>query len=94
MEQYLREKRSVKCDMIEKLSLNFKIELPGFDWSKNVGNDFIGASFGVKIVNFVELHLCKLIHGMPCRRRIHKAQTRPVRPQRNTACNARSTCFR
>ena len=62
MEHYLREKRSVKCDMIEKLSLNFKIELPGFDWSKNVGNDFIGASFGVKIVNFVELHMCKFIN--------------------------------
>ena len=58
MEPYLRAKRSVKCNMIEKLTFNIKIDLPGFDWSKEVGIDAVGASFGVKVVNYVELHLC------------------------------------
>ena len=57
-ESLLRAKRSAKCNLIEALTLDIKIELPGFDWSKDVGNDFIGSNFGVKIVNYVRLHLC------------------------------------
>ena len=54
-----RAKRSEQCNEIEKLTLKKTLEFKGFDWSKNVGNDAIGASFGVKAVNYAHMELCK-----------------------------------
>ena len=54
----LRKKRSILCNLIDELTLDYRIDFPGFDWSKKVGNDFIGASFGVKMINFAHMHLC------------------------------------
>ena len=47
------------CNEIERLTFEKRIEFRGFDWSKEVGNDAIGANFGAKAVNYAEMSLCK-----------------------------------
>lgn len=49
-----RTKRGL-MDFLQKLS--FRLELPSINWKKQVGNNQIGASMGIKAVNRVELRL-------------------------------------
>lgn len=39
--------------------LDFKLEAPSVDWQKRVGSDAIGGSFGVLMLNFLHLQICK-----------------------------------
>ena len=44
----------VKRDVFEKVLFQFKVELPKYEWSRELGNSKIGASFGVKFQNSIE----------------------------------------
>ena len=41
--------------------LDYKLAAPDVDWQKRVGSSNIGASFGVLMMNFLQLQVCKLI---------------------------------
>ena len=56
-----RAKRSDMCNEIERLTQSKRIEFKGFDWSKEVGNEAVGATFGVKSVNYAQMSICKFI---------------------------------
>ncbi|XP_013394005.1 uncharacterized protein LOC106161555, partial [Lingula anatina] len=51
----MRLKRGVLDDILKALS--FKLEVPGIQWTKEIGNDKIGASFGLEVRNKMELKL-------------------------------------
>lgn len=44
----------VKRSFLDNVLFQFKVALPSFEWSREVGNSGIGASFGVKFQNSVE----------------------------------------
>lgn len=46
-------------DLLKMLS--FHLELPSFQWKKELGGSSLGASMGIILVNRVELQLRKLI---------------------------------
>ena len=48
-----RFKRRSVSDFLKKL--NFKLELPGIDWGTRVGSKNLGASFGIRMKNKMEL---------------------------------------
>lgn len=50
-------KRGIIQDILAALS--FKVEVPGIDWSKEIGTKDIGAGFGLVIRNKMELQLSK-----------------------------------
>ncbi|CAG2189852.1 unnamed protein product [Mytilus edulis] len=50
-----RVRRGTLADILKALS--FHLGMPKFDWSKTVGSKKLGASFGFREENFVDLHL-------------------------------------
>ena len=57
--EHLRKKRSALCDLIDRFTLDRRLDFPDFNWEKKVGNNFIGAKFGLEMINFVHMHFCK-----------------------------------
>ncbi|KAK7496755.1 hypothetical protein BaRGS_00011964, partial [Batillaria attramentaria] len=52
----------VKRDIFEKVLLKFRVEVPKFSWSKEIGTKDVGASFGVYFNNYVDA-LFKVLSG-------------------------------
>ena len=42
----------------------FKIETPSLEWRKMIGSEFIGASMGIDIKNFLEVDLSKFYFNL------------------------------
>ena len=55
-------KRRSVADFLKKL--NFKLELPEIDWGKKVGSGSLGATFGVRLKNKMELKTGQMIESI------------------------------
>jgi hypothetical protein len=55
-----RVRRGTFADILKALS--FHLGMPKFDWKKVIGSTKLGASFGLRMENFVDLNLGILVN--------------------------------
>lgn len=55
----MRTKRGI-LDVDLKDGFFFSLKLPGIQWTKQVGNDALGAAFGISLTNELEIEISKL----------------------------------